>query len=81
MAELEKLSDDSLDAISGGIKYNIGAAPVDVLDAPGGRLIARLYPGDFLVTDGSRAMANGIWWHHVYFSRGDGYVNAAVLGL
>ncbi|MBO5496724.1 MAG: hypothetical protein J5967_04910, partial [Oscillospiraceae bacterium] len=62
-------------------KYNIGATPVDVLDAPGGRLMARLYPGDFLVTDGKCAMANGIWWHHVYFSRGDGYVNAAVLGL
>ena len=81
MAELEKLSDDSLDAISGGIKYNIGATPVDVLDAPGGRLIARLYPGDFLVTDGTSAYAGGVNWYHVYFARGDGYVNAAVLGL
>ncbi len=70
MAELEKLSDDKLDEIAGGVKYNIGATPVDVLDMPAGRLIARLYPGDFLVTDGNRALANGIWslwtWFKLY---------------
>ena len=81
MSNLEKLSDEKLDAVSGGQKYNIGAQPVDVLDSPNGRLIARLYQGDFLVTDGSFAYAAGVNWYHVYISRGEGYVNGAVLGF
>lgn len=80
MAFMEKLSDDKLDDVAGGVKYNIGASPVDVLDAPNGRLIARLYQGDFLVTDGTSAYAGGVNWYHVYFARGDGYVHGAVLG-
>ena len=80
MANLEKLNDEKLDAVSGGQKYNIGAQPVDVLNAPNGRLIARLYQGDFLVTDGTHAYAGGVNWYHVFFSRGEGYVNGAVLG-
>lgn len=80
MADIEKLNDETLDAVSGGRKYTIGSQPVDVLSAPNGRLIARLYPGDFLVTDGSYAYAAGVNWYHVFFSRGEGYVNGAVLG-
>ena len=80
MANLEKLNDEKLDAVSGGQKYNIGAQPVDVLDAPNGRLIARLYQGDFLVTDGTHVYSGGVNWFHVFFSRGEGYVNGAVLG-
>ena len=80
MADIEKLNDETLDAVSGGRKYTIGSQPVDVLSAPNGRLIARLYPGDFLVTDGRYAYAAGVTWSHVFFSRGEGYVNGAVLG-
>ena len=80
MTDFEKLSDEKLDAVTGGTKYTIGAQPVDVLNAPNGRLIARLYPGDYIVTDGSSAYSGGVNWYHVYFSRGDGYVNGAVLG-
>ncbi len=79
MAEMEKLSDDTLDAVSGGTKYTV-AYPVDILGAPNGGLIARLYPGEFFVTDGSCTYAGGVNWYHVYFARGEGYVNGAVIG-
>ena len=79
MAEIEKLKGGELDAVSGGTKYNIGSQPVNVYDAPAGRLRFVLYPGDFLVTDGTFAWANGICWHHVYLQNGEGYVDGRIL--
>ena len=79
MAEIQKLKDDDLDAVGGGRKYEIGGTPVNVYDAPGGRLRHVLYRGDFFVTDGQYAWANGICWYHVYLASGEGFVDGRVL--
>ena len=35
---------------------------------------------DFVVTDGQTVVVNGTTWHHVYFSRGNGYVPGYEMG-
>ena len=81
MADMQKLDDSTLDAISGGTYHNIKpAAFVNVRNAPDGHIIASLGAADFVVTDGERVVVNGITWHHVYFSGGNGYIAGYEMG-
>jgi hypothetical protein len=77
MADLEKIQDSELDEVSGGIKYNIGS-PVYVYDA-NAQLRHVLYPGDFLVTDGTYKWAGSKRFAHVIYAGGDGYVDSSIL--
>ena len=81
MNKFEKIDDSMLNEVSGGTYHNIKpAAFVNVRDVPGGNTIASLGTADFVVTDGERVVVNGVTWHHVYFSRGNGYVPGYEMG-
>ena len=79
MADLEKLSDEKLDAVSGGQKYNIGNIPVPVHPYPNGPVLFVLTMGDYLVTDGQVIWRDGMSWHHVFTAYGEGCVNGSYL--
>ncbi len=79
MADMEKLEDQELDAVSGGVKYTVGPAPIYVFDAPGGNLRHVLYQGDYFVTDGQVYWVGGTGWAHIYLAHGDGYVDSRAL--
>jgi hypothetical protein len=79
MANPEKLSDEKLDAVSGGQKYNIGNIPVPVHPYPNGPVLFVLTMGDYLVTDGQVIWRDGVSWHHVFTAYGEGCVNGSYL--
>ena len=81
MNDMNKLTDDMLDEVTGGTKYYIKPALfVTVRDRPNGTPIATLGTVDFVVTDGQRVVVDGITWHHVYFASGDGYIAGYEMG-
>lgn len=77
MAELKKLDENELDAVSGGTKYNVGNN-IDVYSRPGAGYMITLTPGDFFVTDGTISWVNGTPWSHVYTAYGNGYICGAL---
>ena len=79
MAEIEKLQDSELDAVSGGTKYNVGDIPVPVHSYPNSPVLYYLTLGDYLVTDGQVIWRDGVKWCHVFTGYGEGCVDGRYL--
>ena len=85
MSDFEKLSDESLEEVSGGVKRVVKNDTVDyanVREAPGlsSKVIGTVKNGTTVDTTGKKVNKDGYPWYEITFSGGKGWIAGSLIG-
>ena len=85
MADFEKLNDEILDDVSGGVKKTVKNDTVDyanVREAPGltSKVIGTVKNGTTVNTTGKHVTKDGYPWYEITFSGGKGWIAGSLIG-